>query len=74
MCFGRRISRGDREAQDTREKVRPPQLAASFILREQVAHRLALPKPCPDEWLKIWPVDKKVGNVRNKGAELVLPL
>jgi hypothetical protein len=29
---------------------------------------------CPDEWLKIWPVDKKVGNVRNKGAELVLPL
>jgi putative SOS response-associated peptidase YedK len=35
---------------------------------------LALLKPCPDEWLKIWPVDKKVGNVRNKGAELVLPL
>jgi putative SOS response-associated peptidase YedK len=35
---------------------------------------LALLKPCPDEWLKIWPVDKKVGNVRNKGAELVLPI
>jgi putative SOS response-associated peptidase YedK len=35
---------------------------------------LALLGPCPDEWLKIWPVDKKVGNVRNKGAELVLPL
>ena len=35
---------------------------------------LALLKPRPDEWLKIWPVDKKVGNVRNKGAELVLPL
>jgi len=29
---------------------------------------------CPDEWLKIWPVDKKVGNVRNQGAELVLPI
>jgi hypothetical protein len=28
----------------------------------------------PDEWLKIWPVDNKVGNVRNTGAELVLPL
>jgi putative SOS response-associated peptidase YedK len=29
---------------------------------------------CPDEWLKIWPVDKKVGNVRNQGAELMLPI
>jgi putative SOS response-associated peptidase YedK len=29
---------------------------------------------CPNEWLKIWPVDKKVGNVRNQGAKLVLPI
>ncbi len=29
-------------------------------------------KPCPDDWLKIWPVDKKVGNVRNNGRELAL--
>jgi putative SOS response-associated peptidase YedK len=29
---------------------------------------------CPNEWLKIWPVDKRVGNVRNQGAELVLPI
>ncbi|EKS41475.1 SOS response-associated peptidase family protein [Afipia broomeae] len=35
---------------------------------------LALLKPCPDEWLEIFPVDKKVGNVRNKGPELVLPI
>ena len=35
---------------------------------------LALLRPCPDDWLKIWPVDNKVGNVRNRGAELVLPL
>jgi putative SOS response-associated peptidase YedK len=35
---------------------------------------LMLLKPCPDNRLKIWAVDKKVGNVRNKGAELVLPL
>jgi putative SOS response-associated peptidase YedK len=35
---------------------------------------LAILKPCPDEALKIWPVDKKVGNVRNKGAELALPI
>jgi putative SOS response-associated peptidase YedK len=35
---------------------------------------LQLLKPCPDEWLKIWPVDNKLGNVRNKSAELVLPI
>jgi putative SOS response-associated peptidase YedK len=35
---------------------------------------LTLLRPCPDDWLKIWPVDNKVGNVRNTGAELVLPL
>jgi putative SOS response-associated peptidase YedK len=28
-------------------------------------------KPCPDDVLKIWPVSKAVGNVKNKGAELV---
>jgi putative SOS response-associated peptidase YedK len=32
---------------------------------------LTLLRPCPDEWLKEWPVDKAIGNVRNKGAELV---
>jgi putative SOS response-associated peptidase YedK len=35
---------------------------------------LALLRPCPDEWLKIWPVDNKVGNVRNTGRELMLPI
>jgi putative SOS response-associated peptidase YedK len=34
----------------------------------------AMLKPCLDDVLKIWPVDKAVGNVRNKGAELVLPI
>jgi putative SOS response-associated peptidase YedK len=33
---------------------------------------VALLKPCPDETLKIWPVDKMVGNVRNNGPQLVL--
>jgi putative SOS response-associated peptidase YedK len=31
---------------------------------------LSLLKPCPDDALKIWPVDKAVGNVRNKGPQL----
>jgi hypothetical protein len=28
----------------------------------------------PDERLKIWPVNKKVGNVKNTGADLALPI
>jgi putative SOS response-associated peptidase YedK len=35
---------------------------------------LALLKPCRDEALKIWPVDKIVGNVRNNGPQLILPV
>jgi putative SOS response-associated peptidase YedK len=35
---------------------------------------LALLKPCPDEALRIWPVDKVVGNVRNNGPQLILPV
>jgi putative SOS response-associated peptidase YedK len=35
---------------------------------------LALLKPCPDEALKIWPVDRMVGNVRNKGPQVLLPI
>lgn len=35
---------------------------------------LALLRPCPDEWLKVWAVDNKVGNVRNKGDDLLLPI
>jgi len=31
---------------------------------------LALLRPCPDEALNIWPVDKAVGNVKNKGPDL----
>jgi putative SOS response-associated peptidase YedK len=35
---------------------------------------IAMLKPCPDEALKIWPVDKRVGNVKNKGRDLIEPL
>jgi len=34
---------------------------------------LALLKPCPDEALKFWPVDRMVGNVKNNGPQLILP-
>ena len=35
---------------------------------------LTLLKPCSDEALKLWPVDRAVGNVRNKGPELIAPM
>jgi putative SOS response-associated peptidase YedK len=35
---------------------------------------LALLKPCPDEVLKIWPVSKVVGNVKNTGPQLAMPV
>ena len=35
----------------------------------------ALLSPCPDEVLKIWPVDRmKIGNVRNKTRDLADPV
>jgi putative SOS response-associated peptidase YedK len=35
---------------------------------------LALLKPCADDALKIWRVDKAVGNVRKKGPQLIVPI
>ena len=35
---------------------------------------MALLKPCPDEALETWPVDKAVGNVKNTGSQLIKPL
>ena len=31
-------------------------------------------KPCPSDWLEAYPVDKRVGNVRNNDAGLIEPL
>ena len=31
-------------------------------------------RPAPEDVLRIWPVDKKVGNVRNDGPELIEPV
>jgi putative SOS response-associated peptidase YedK len=30
--------------------------------------------PAPDDVLQFWPVDKKVGNVRKDGPELIRPI
>ena len=34
----------------------------------------ALLRPAPDDVLRFWPVDRKVGQVRNDGPELIDPL
>ncbi|MGB6446409.1 MAG: SOS response-associated peptidase family protein, partial [Xanthobacteraceae bacterium] len=35
---------------------------------------LALLKSCPDDALKIWHVGKAVGNVKNTGPQLAMPV
>jgi putative SOS response-associated peptidase YedK len=30
-------------------------------------------RPAPEDVLRLWPVDKKVGNVRNDGPDLIKP-
>ena len=35
---------------------------------------LALVRPCPNDALKIWPVGKAVGNVKNTGPQLAMPV
>jgi len=49
----------------------PTWLGEAAATKEEL---LALLKPCPDAALKIWAVNKKVGNVRNQGTELLLPV
>jgi putative SOS response-associated peptidase YedK len=34
---------------------------------------LAMLKPCADATVKVWPVDKQVGNLKNNGAGLLIP-
>jgi putative SOS response-associated peptidase YedK len=35
---------------------------------------LALLKPCSDDVLKIWSADNSVGNVKNTGPQLAMPV
>lgn len=41
---------------------------------EEEADPVALLRPAPEGLLRLWPVDKRVGNVRNDGPELLAPL
>jgi putative SOS response-associated peptidase YedK len=35
---------------------------------------VALLRPAPNDVLRVWRVDKKVGNVRNDGPDLIKPI
>ncbi len=51
----------------------PLQLDAWF--EEQDPDRLeAMLQPCPDDWLRCWPVSRRVNNPRNEGPELIREL
>ena len=43
-------------------------------LGETEADVAGLMRAAPDDALRIWPVDKKVWNVRNDGPELIEPV
>ena len=43
-------------------------------LGEAASDPSALLRPAPEDVLRVWPVDKKVGNVRNEGPELIRPV
>jgi putative SOS response-associated peptidase YedK len=45
----------------------------SVWLGEAAGDPSALLRPAPEDVLRFWPVDKKVGNVRNEGPDLVQP-
>jgi putative SOS response-associated peptidase YedK len=42
-------------------------------LGEAACDPVALLRPLPDGVLRLWPVDKRVGNVRNDGPDLIAP-
>lgn len=43
-------------------------------LGERAGDPAALLRPCPDDWLRIWPVSAAVNSVANKGADLLDPV
>lgn len=49
----------------------PKWLAEEAASEEEL---FALLKPCADDLLKVWPVGKQVGNVKNNGVQLLMPV
>jgi putative SOS response-associated peptidase YedK len=49
-------------------------VAWSAWLGEAEGDPAALLRPAPSDVLRVWQVDKKVGNVRNDGPDLIKPI
>lgn len=47
---------------------------APWLGEEPIADPASLLKPFPAERLTMWPVDKRIGNVKNQGRELAEPV
>lgn len=47
---------------------------AKWLGEEPIAYPMTLLKSFPPERMTMWPVDKRVGNVKNQGAELAEPV
>jgi hypothetical protein len=52
----------------------PASIADDVIAHSPGDLALVLRQACPDELLKFCPVNNKVGNVRNNGAQLLIPV
>jgi putative SOS response-associated peptidase YedK len=51
-----------------------PEDWAAWLGEEPIADPAALLKPFPAERMTMWPVDKRIGNVKNQGPELAEPI
>jgi len=58
------------EIHDRMPVVIGPEDWAAWLGEEAIADLATLLKPFPAERMTMWPVDKRVGNVKNEGAEL----
>ena len=65
-----------RELAQTRERVALVWWVTDWPiwLGEMVGDPTTLLRPAPEDVLRLWPVDKKVGNVRNDGPDLIEPI
>lgn len=47
---------------------------AAWLGKEPIANPATLLKPFPPERMTLWPVNKRIGSVKNQGRELAEPI
>ena len=63
-----------RDIHDRMPVIIGPEDWAAWLGEEPIADPATLLKPFPPERMTLWPVDKRVGNVKNQGPELAEPM